>query len=246
MKTTRLFIPELIVIGRKNIPLSRICGLILLGLLFGGNPRLTAQDPLRFETEIEFLKQRTDSLWAGEEPLLLFTGSSSVRMWEDLQERFPQQKILNLGFGGSQASDLLYYLEPLVLDYRPQKVFVYEGDNDLAEGKKVREILKTLAEISARLGRELPGISIVFISAKPSVSRWNLRRKYRKFNRKLERWTLRQTDLDFVDVWNPMLTDKNLNTSLFIEDGLHMNDSGYDIWEEALTPYITTDKPVFQ
>lgn len=204
-----------------------------------------AQDPLRFEAEIESLKLKNDSLWDGEEKVLLFTGSSSVRMWEDLQERFPDQKILNSGFGGSQASDLLYYLKPLILDYQPQKVFIYEGDNDLAEGKRIGEVIKTLREIATRLNQAFPGIPIVFISAKPSISRWNLRKKYKRFNRKLARWTGGQPTLDFVDVWSPMLTDKTLNTSLFIEDGLHMNDSGYNIWEEVITPFITTDKSVF-
>ena len=71
-------------------------------------------------------------------------------MWEDLQERFPGQKILNTGFGGSQASDLLYYLEPLVLAYQPKKVFIYEGDNDLAEGKRVGQVLKVLEQITRR------------------------------------------------------------------------------------------------
>lgn len=201
---------------------------------------LRAQDPLRFESEIQLLKQRTDSLWNGSKGALLFTGSSSVRMWEDLQERFPDQRILNTGFGGSQASDLLYYLEPLVLEYEPKKVFIYQGDNDLAEGKKAGEVIKTLEQITNNLQKANPVISIVLISAKPSISRWNLRGKYKRLNRKLKRWASRDSSVDFVDVWNPMLTAKKPNTSLFIADGLHMNASGYDIWEAALAPFITT------
>ena len=201
---------------------------------------LRAQDPLRFESEIQLLKQRTDSLWNGSKGALLFTGSSSVRMWEDLQERFPDQRILNTGFGGSQASDLLYYLEPLVLEYEPKKVFIYQGDNDLAEGKKAGEVIKTLEQITNNLQKANPVISIVLISAKPSISRWYLRGKYKRLNRKLKRWASRDSSVDFVDVWNPMLTAKKPNTSLFIADGLHMNASGYDIWEAALAPFITT------
>lgn len=227
-------------------PVNILFGILLLISISGLESGLFAQDPLRFQTEVDSLKLKNTDLGKGTEQVMLFTGSSSIRMWKDLQDRFPEQKILNLGFGGSQATDLLYFLQPLVLDYRPQKVFIYEGDNDLAEGKNVGEVLRTLREIATRLEQSSPGTPLVFISVKPSISRWNLRRKYRRLNRKIERWTRREPTLNFVDVWNPMLTDKSLNKALFIEDGLHMNDSGYDIWEAVLTPYITTDNPVSQ
>ncbi|MGA9238126.1 SGNH/GDSL hydrolase family protein [Robiginitalea sp.] len=210
-----------------------ICSLFAMGAA-----SLWGQDPLRFQEEIQMLKHKTDSLWNGENGTLLFTGSSSIRMWEDLQERFPNEHILNTGFGGSQATDLLYYLQPLVLSYKPKKVFIYEGDNDLAEGKRVGQVLKVLENITEGLRNEMPDVSIVIISAKPSISRWGLRGKYKRLNKKLRRWATRHQHLDFVDVWNPMLADKKLNTSLFIEDGLHMNETGYDIWEYALKPYI--------
>lgn len=199
---------------------------------------LQGQDPLRFEAEVTLMKKKIDSLWDQSTPTLVFTGSSSIRMWTDLQERFPGKQILNTGFGGSQASDLLFYLEPLILEYRPEKVFIYEGDNDLAEGKRPGQVLRTLKEIEEKIHLALPGIPIVLISAKPSITRWNLRRKYRRFNRRLLRWTGRDPSLLFTDVWNPMLRDRQLDESLFIEDGLHMNSTGYDIWERVLFPFV--------
>lgn len=199
---------------------------------------LKAQDPIRFEEEVAGMKRRIDSLWDPGTPTLVFTGSSSIRMWEDLQDRFPNTQILNTGFGGSQASDLLYYLNPLILDYQPVQVFIYEGDNDLAEGKRPGQVLRTLKEITEEIHRVFPEVPIVLISAKPSISRWDLRGKYRRFNRRLQRWTQREASLRYADVWNPMLTDRRLDESLFITDGLHMNSSGYDIWEGVIHPFI--------
>lgn len=201
-------------------------------------PVVQAQDPLRFEGEVHLIKKRVDSLWDPGRPSMVFTGSSSIRMWEDLQECFPGKQILNTGFGGSQASDLLFYLEPLVLEYRPVQVFIYEGDNDLAEGKRPGQVLKTLEEIKEKIHQTLPGTPIVLISAKPSISRWKFRRKYRRFNRRLLRRTQRDPDLLFADVWNPMTPGRRLNQSLYIADGLHMNSSGYDIWERVLSPFV--------
>ena len=203
---------------------------------------LLAQDPLRFEDEVRELLVRNDSLWDPGRPALVFTGSSSIRMWDDLQERFPAHQILNSGFGGSEGTDLLFYLNPLVLAYAPERVFIYEGDNDLAEGKRPGQVIKTLEQIAGSVHVRYPGIPIIFIASKPSISRWGLRGKYRRFNRRLARWTEEDPSLHFADVWNPMLKNGTLDESLFIEDGLHMNTAGYDIWEEVLQPLI--DNPV--
>jgi lysophospholipase L1-like esterase len=236
-------VKEILSLLKRNKPMIRtILGMNCLVLfVFLPTSGIHAQDPLRFEAEVNQLKLKNDSLWNSALPTQVFTGSSSIRMWEDLQARFPEKHIVNSGFGGSQASDLLYYLELLVLDYSPEKVFIYEGDNDLAEGKKPKEILHTLREISGFIQNQHPGLPIVFISAKPSISRWKQRKKYRRFNRKLEKWTRQDASLFFVDVWKPMLEGSRLDKTLFVEDGLHLNSKGYDIWEKILHPHIAIE-----
>src|SRR4030095_13498966 len=36
---------------------------------------------------------------------ILFIGSSSIRLWKTLAEDFPQHRVLNRGFGGSEIAD---------------------------------------------------------------------------------------------------------------------------------------------
>lgn len=213
-------------------------------LAFYSAPQETlGQDPLRFETEVAALSVSTDSLWDRQRPAVVFTGSSSIRMWKGLAQDFPGVQILNTGFGGSQASDLLHYLDALVLQYRPAQVFIYEGDNDLAEGKRPRRVLKTLETLTKRIQDSYPQTPVVWIAAKPSISRWHLRGKYRRFNRKLERRAGKTPAVDFANVWHPMLNGRRLKTGLFIEDGLHMNAEGYRIWREVIGPkFKTTDR----
>lgn len=214
----------------------------LYGLLFlclGPLP-VSGQDAARFQEEVVRIEARMDSLWNPERPAVVFTGSSSIRMWSTLSEDFPQTQVLNTGFGGSQASDLLAYLEPLVLKYSPVKVFIYEGDNDLAEGKRPGRILNTQMDIAGRIWAQNPGTAIVWIAAKPSISRWKLRGKYRRYNRKLARKAERDPRLSYVDVWTPMLVGRRLNQTLFIEDGLHMNAAGYQLWQAAIAPELET------
>jgi lysophospholipase L1-like esterase len=44
--------------------------------------------------------------------------------------------------------------------------------------------------------------------------------------------------MNYADVWKPMLSRRKVKEDIFIEDGLHMNAKGYEIWYEALKPYV--------
>ncbi|MEC3965044.1 GDSL-type esterase/lipase family protein [Flagellimonas halotolerans] len=191
-----------------------------------------------FKNEVRSIQQKNDSLWDPSKPTIVFTGSSSIRFWTDIQKRFPEHQVLNTGFGGSQFSDLGLYLDELILDYRPVKVFIYEGDNDIFAKKRPRKIVKTAEGILDKLQLENPNMEIVLISAKPSISRWKYRGRYRRLNRKLDRLASKTDGIDFVDVWYPMLNKRKVKQDIFIEDGLHMNDKGYDIWYDVIKNYI--------
>ena len=208
----------------------------LFVLFFAFN--VTAQAQLPFEEEVKQIQQHNDSLWDSSQPTIVFTGSSSIRFWEDIQDRFPEQQVLNTGFGGSQFSDLEHYLEELILNYTPVKVFIYEGDNDIFAKKRPRKIVKRAEDILSTLQQRNPNMEIVLISAKPSIARWKYRGRYRRLNRKLNRLASETAGIDFVDVWYPMLNKRKVKQDIFIEDGLHMNDKGYDIWYDVIKNYM--------
>lgn len=191
-----------------------------------------------FQKEVDDITKRNDSIWDSSKETIVFTGSSSIRFWKDVQKRFPKQHILNSGFGGSQASDLLYHLENLVLRYNPKKVFIYEGDNDIFAKKRPKEIIKTTKTIIQQIKKENPNTSIILISAKPSIVRWRLRGKYRRLNRRLEKLTLSEANLSYANVWDIMLNGRKVKTDIFVEDGLHMNTKGYELWFQEIKKYI--------
>ncbi len=199
---------------------------------------LTAQAQLPFEEEVKQIQLNNDSIWDSSRPTIVFTGSSSIRFWEDVQQRFPEYQVLNTGFGGSQFSDLELYLDELILNYKPVKVFIYEGDNDIFAKKRPLKIVKKAENILSTLQQRNPKMEIVLISAKPSISRWKYRGRYRRLNRKLNKLASKTEGIDFVDVWYPMLDKRKVKQDIFIEDGLHMNDKGYDIWYDVIKNYM--------
>ena len=197
-----------------------------------------AQEPARFADEIAEIQKKYDTLWNASKETTVFTGSSSIRVWKDLQQRFPKHQIVNSGFGGSQASDLLRYTDELILRYTPKKVFIYEGDNDISAGKSAKKIMADIVAIVAKIRVQNPTTDILLIAAKPSIARWNLKRNYKRLNRKFKKLCKKDTELRYVDVWTPMLKKRKVMQDIFIEDGLHMNAKGYAIWYETIKPFL--------
>ncbi len=196
------------------------------------------QNPLRFQNQIdEFLHQ--DSLEMISPGKIIFTGSSSIRFWKNLETSFADKAVVQRGFGGSEFSDLLFFKDQLIIKHQPTKVVIYSGDNDIASGKSPRKVLVVVKKLISEVSKNVPGVKLYFISPKPSIARKAFNKKYLKLNRKLNRLASSREDLFYVDVWNPMLDENgNVMEDLFIEDGLHMNNKGYAIWEKALLPFL--------
>lgn len=199
---------------------------------------LNAQDPTRFQLQIEELVQKEHQFEDGKK-LVVFTGSSSVRMWKDVAEYFPEYNVINNGFGGSHFSDLIYYYEELIPKYNPDYLVIYEGDNDIASDKKPGKVLKEARLLVDRIQQDLPETKVVLISPKPSVARWNLHKNYQKLNRKLEKLANKTDNLEYADVWNAMLDENGqVFTDVFLDDNIHMNKKGYDIWGKVLRKHM--------
>lgn len=207
-------------------------------LIFFLTHLVNGQDASRFASEVEEIQTKYDSLWDSSKETIVFTGSSSIRSWHNLQEKFPEHQIVNSGFGGSKASDLLLYTEELILQYNPKKVFIYEGDNDIAGGKDTKVILWEVQQIIDILKSQNSAIKVVLISPKPSIARWNHKRDYKKLNRKFRRMSRKDADILFADVWKPMIKNAKVREDLFLEDGLHMNANGYEIWYNIIKLFL--------
>lgn len=191
-----------------------------------------------FEQEVRQISARIDSLgW--ESGSTLFTGSSTIRMWKNLETSFPNENILNTGFGGSKASDLETHLFPLVIRLEPSRVFIYEGDNDVWGDIPVAAILTSLDNIVNRLQLIDPNMEIYLIGAKPSPSRWEKKANYEIFNQKLKEYSQSKNGVEFIDTWTALTDSEGKpRPELFIQDQLHLNEKGYEIWTEIFEPYF--------
>jgi lysophospholipase L1-like esterase len=90
--------------------------------------------------------------------------------------------------------------------------------------------------IRDRLGKKLP---IVFVSIKPSISRWKLEQTYLATNQLIQEFLSSDRYAKYLDVHQAMLDEnKEVLKDIFIEDKLHMNEKGYAIWINIIGPLL--------
>jgi lysophospholipase L1-like esterase len=168
----------------------------------------------------------------------VFVGSSSIRMWK-LGPGFPKHVAINRGFGGSQLGDSVRYAERIVIPYKPRVVVVYAGDNDLNAGKTPEAVFADYRAFRDKIHAALPETKIVFIAIKPSPSRWKLHEKALEANRLIREEIAQGKHQNFIDVWTPMLGEDGMpRPELFLKDNLHMNETGYEIWNKLVEPQL--------
>ncbi|NBB75919.1 MAG: hypothetical protein GVY02_00950 [Bacteroidetes bacterium] len=226
---------------KSNLPLLLSALLLLLWISSARHAHaqetVEDPDPLRFGEEIEAF-QEWDAKNSAPEDAILFVGSSSIRFWQTA-EAFPQFPVINRGFGGSHFSDLIYYYDSLILPYDPSVVVLYEGDNDIASGKSAERVLNDYLQLTARLAEDFPDLKVVFVSIKPSSSRWEAWPEMREANRLIREEINRNPDHFYADLATPLLgEDGRPDGSLFLDDLLHLNELGYEKWNEAIQPLL--------
>src|SRR2546430_3429957 len=96
--------------------------LTLLCVAFIVSAKTFAQNGFPFDNEIRGFKHE-DSLSFPKPNGILFIGSSSIRKWTDLEQRFSGKPIIRRGVGGCEISQLVKYYTPYILfPYHPRKI----------------------------------------------------------------------------------------------------------------------------
>ena len=195
-------------------------------------------NPDRFEADIRKYEEadRTNPPAPGS---IVFIGSSSIRRWQALGEDFPGLPVLNRGFGGSEYPDLVRYAERLVAPVKPKMVVFYAGDNDVSRGRTPEQIEADIRELAGKVHRALPQTRIVFMSIKPSLSRWKYVEQMRQANERMRKFVAEDPRRIYVDVFTPMLgADGQPRPELYVEDGLHLTRVGERLWTSILEPVL--------
>lgn len=187
-----------------------------------------------YEEEVKSLIARRDA-----HPLpsgtVAFYGSSSIRLWDSLEEDFFDIPVINLGFGGSTLAACSYYFDRLVLPVCPRALVCYAGENDIGDGASPDAVVASFQALHSQVASKLGPTPFVYLSIKPSPNRWQYIERIREVNRRIAAEVAKREESHFLDVFTPMLRDDGTpRRELWMEDGIHMNSLGYHVWWQVI------------
>lgn len=170
---------------------------------------------------------------------IVFTGSSTIRMWTNLTTDFPNMRVMNRGFGGSQVSDVNEHFERLILKYNPRQVVVYCGGNDINAGKSVEQVTADIEKFLDRMERDSPKTRVSYLAVALNPARWAQREKVAAVNNAIREMTSKRKNAEFIDIIPVMLqADGTPKPEIFLNDRLHMNEKGYALWKPVIAPRL--------
>jgi lysophospholipase L1-like esterase len=226
----------------RRFRLSRLPGAVAVVLLTSAGFAVRAQQPAtsapdRWEATIQKFEaqDRVNPPPKGE---IVFTGASSIVRW-NLPESFPDLKVINRGFGGSEMADAARYASRIVVPYSPRIVVLYSGDNDIGRGVAPEKVQAEFERFVEVVHGALPQARIVVISVKPSILRWAVWDNMKKANALMRAYIDTHKGLEYVEVGPSMLgEDGKPRPELFVPDGLHLTAEGYKLWTGLLRPHL--------
>jgi len=209
------------------------CFFLLIGSCRQASDKANNQ-PGRFENEISTFEKA--DIQSGSKLIdVLFTGSSSIRLWASLEDDMSPMQVLNRGFGGATLAELSKYAPRFLLSHSYSTLVVYCGENDISEGAGPDTTYQYFVDFYNWFREERPQVHLVYMSMKPSIDRWDMFSEFKATDRKIKKVIEKDTLAYYFDSSIGLLNNSGQpDPDLFIEDGLHMNSKGYNVWTQRL------------
>ena len=190
---------------------------------------------------------------------ILFYGSSTFTRWapfrgmrplsEDIRKKDGSAIAINHAFGTSTTEELLYYYPRLICPWRPSVLVLTTGLNDFSRGYELAETKALLERLFAYARYDMPGLSIRMTDIRPilkhkydndsfyfdHVARFN--EMADSFEKEYDNFRLIRHRTCPLFYEAPEYTGQysRLRGDIFVEDQVHYNQTGYDLYREFFT-----------
>ena len=192
----------------------------------------------KWEKEISAF-ERADQANPPPQHAVLFAGSSGIRLWKTLAQDFPDQRVINRGFGGSHIADSVHFADRIIIPCAPRLIVLRAGGNDINAGKSPEQVCAGFKEFVSTVRAKLPDVKIVFIGQNPTPARWKNREREQAANALVRDYIQQTPHLVYVDTWDKVLgADGQPRLELFVADKLHFTPAGYKILADLVRPTL--------
>ena len=220
-----------------NLPYLLFGLLLLSWQSWGADGAVPTMAPSKFAGEVGRFAALPPPVPGG----VLLVGSSTFKRWTNAVQDLSPLPITNRAFGGSQTSHQLMFFDQVVTPCHPQLIVWYCGSNDIKGKKDPASVLKRTEEWLEKVKQLDPSTQVLLVS----IHRCPQKRKdgqlegVNAVNRGYEELSQRREGVFYVDV-NPALESVTgeSKAELYVEDGLHLNPSGYEKMATLVKPAI--------
>lgn len=210
--------------------------LIILTLISCSPAKKYLETSKHWEKEIsELVKQ--DETKTYPDNSILFIGSSSIRLWRNIDKDMAPYPVIQRGFGGANLRDLLVYENRLVNPHTFRAICVFIA-NDIHGGEADRtpeEVFTLYKQLIKSIRKEHKKEPIFWIQITPTESRWHVWDKTQKANELIKSYTEKHKNLYYIQTAESYIgSDGKPIKEYFLEDKLHLTQKGYDVWAEII------------
>lgn len=163
---------------------------------------------------------------------IVFAGSSTIRLWQTLEQDMAPYPIIQRGFGGSDTASILWYAQRIFtpLQYR---AVVFFSANDImgrADDASPEEVVARVREIVAIARKGNPEMPVFWIAVTPTRARWHVWPQAAELNAALQLLADGDDHFYFIATEIHYRNEQGEpREELFVDDLLHLNADGYRI-----------------
>ncbi|MCD8483832.1 MAG: GDSL-type esterase/lipase family protein [Verrucomicrobia bacterium] len=180
---------------------------------------------LSFEADAKSTNYPADSI--------VFAGSSTIRLWQTLQEDMAPLNVIQRGFGGSDSASLLWYAERIFAPLNYRAVVFFSANDIMGRDTDAtpEAALARVVEIVAIARKDQPYMPVIWIAVTPTPARWHVWPQAKELNKQLESLALKIPNFHFINTESYFLNEHGQpRDELFVDDQLHLNTEGYRIF----------------
>lgn len=166
---------------------------------------------------------------------IAFLGDSLTEYF-DWQRRFPEYEVINLGLAGETVQGLRFRVGHIRFDPVPDRIFIMSGANNIA--MEDYDITPDFGRIVRELKQRVPTAHLIIQSMLPLALPWINNEMIVRINRELASLSAK-LGVDFLDIHRSFVdADSMPLPGLLLDDGVHLSDSGYEVWSGAVEEYL--------
>lgn len=177
---------------------------------------------------------------------IIFLGDSITEMYD--LEKYYHQPFINSGVSGWTTDDILNNLEDKVFQYKPKKIFLLIGTNDIGSEKSLNYTYNNIIEIIKKIKSKNKYVDIYLESiypindsddekVVPTMVGIRENKEIKKINKMLKEYC-KENKITYINIYDLLVDDNGKLDINYTKDGLHMNEEGYEIITKELQKYI--------